>query len=325
MRAVVNTGDGIGVIDAGEQGEDELRGVRLSVISAGICGTDVSFAAAGISGFIYGHEFAGIDDNGTAYFVEPTIYGGQCAECRSGNTQRCTEPGHGTLGVFRNGGMADSVVVPDYTLLALPPQLDVRDACLIEPGSVAWHGVRRAQVKPHERFLVVGGGTIGLLAAAAAQHTGHDADVDARYDHQAEAAERLGFGRPGGSYDVVLDAAGTESSLARSATAVRPGGRIVSLGVYTETMPVPGVVSLTEELSYINSIAYGRHGSVREVGEVASMLAAKPHIAKTLITHRYPIDDAREAFRVAADRKAGAIKVVIEPAARSPIGTTLSH
>jgi 2-desacetyl-2-hydroxyethyl bacteriochlorophyllide A dehydrogenase len=316
VRAVMNTNDGIQVIDADEPGEAGLREVRLSVISAGICGTDVSFAAAGIAGFIYGHEFAGMDDDGTAYFVEPTIYGGKCEECQSGNTQRCTEPGHGTLGLFRNGGMADSVVVPDYALLALPPQLDVKDACLIEPGSVAWHGVRRAQVKPDERFLVVGGGTIGLLAAAAAQHTGHDVDVDARYGHQVEAAERLGFSRPSGAYDVVLDAAGTESSLIRSATALRPGGRIVSLGVYTETMPVPGVMSLTKELSYINSMAYGRHGEAREVEEVASMLADNPQIAKTVITHRYPIDDAREAFRVAADRSAGAIKVVIEPAAR---------
>lgn len=46
------------------------------------------------------------------------------------------------------------------------------------------------------------------------------------------------------------------------------------------------------------------------------MLAEKPQIAHTTITRRYPIDDAREAFRVAADRKAGAIKVVIEPTAR---------
>ncbi len=80
------------------------------------------------------------------------------------------------------------------------------------------------------------------------------------------------------------------------------------------TMPVPGsAVSQVKELTYINSIAYGRPDGVHEVGEVASMLAERPDIARALITHRYPIEDAREAFRVAADRKAGAIKVVIEP------------
>lgn len=310
MRAVMNTDDGIRVADTDEPGG---AGIRLSVVSAGICGTDVGFAAAGITGFIYGHEFAGVADDGTGYFVEPTIYGGKCAECRSGNTQRCTEPGHGNLGIFRNGGLAETVVVPEYTLLALPAHLELRDACLIEPGSVAWHGVRRADVQPGERLLVVGGGSIGLLAAVAAQHQGLEVDIAAQYDHQRAAAERLGFGRPDGAYDVVLDAAGSESSLARAAEDARPGARIVSLGVYTDTMPIPGVVSLTKELTWINSIAYGRHDGIREVGEVASMLASNPDIARTIITHRFPIGDAREAFRVAAERKAGSIKVVIEP------------
>jgi threonine dehydrogenase-like Zn-dependent dehydrogenase len=310
MRAVTNTDNGIRVVDVGDPGG---TGVRLSVVSAGICGTDVTFAGVGISGFIYGHEFAGVDPDGKAYFVEPTIYGGKCGECQGGNPQRCTEPGHGNLGVYRNGGMAETIVVPQYTLLALPAELDVRDACLIEPASVAWHAVRRSRVRPGERFLVVGGGSVGLLAAAAAQYQGLDVDVAARHGHQIAAAERLGFGRPDGAYDVVLDAAGSDSSLARSAEAARPGGRIVSLGVHMTTMPIPGVLSLTKELSYVNSIAYGRHDGVREVEEVASMLAKKPEIARTVITHRYPIEDAQEAFRVAAGRQAGAIKVVIEP------------
>jgi len=310
MRAVNNTSDGIRVVDAEEPGG---TGVRLSVAAAGICGTDVNFAAAGMTGFIYGHEFAGVDDNGTAYFVEPIIYGGECEECRSGNTQRCTEPGHGSLGLFIDGGMAEAVRVPEYTLLPLPAQLDVKDASLIEPGTVAWHGVRRARVQSGERFLVVGGGSIGLLAAAGAQYQGLDVDVETRHEHQRAAAERLGFGRPVGAYDVVLDTAGTESSLARSAEAARPGGRVVSLGVFTTTMPVPGVLSLTKELSYVNSIAYGRHDGAREVEEVASMLAKRPEIAQTVITHRYPIEDAAQAFRVAAARNAGSIKVVIEP------------
>lgn len=310
MRAVMNTDDGIRVVDADEPGG---AGVRLSVAAAGICGTDVSLVAAGVTGFIYGHEFAGVDDEGTGYFVEPTIYGGECGECRSGNPQRCAEPGHGYLGIFSDGGMAEVVVVPEYTLLPLPAQLDVRDACLIEPGSVAWHGVRLARVRPGERFLVVGGGSVGLLAGAAAQRQGLAADVETRHEHQRAAAGRLGLGWPDGAYDVVLDAAGTESSLARSAEAARPGGRIVSLGVYMTTMPVPGLASLTKELTYINSIAYGRHDGVREVEEAASMLASRPEIAQAIITHRYQIEDAAEAFRVAAARNAGAIKVVIEP------------
>ncbi|MFF3249268.1 zinc-binding dehydrogenase [Streptomyces sp. NPDC002870] len=310
MRAVMNTNNGIRAIDTDEP---DGTGVRLSVASAGICGTDVNFAATGVTGFIYGHEFAGVADDGQAYFVEPTIYGGKCEECRNGNPQRCTEPGHGNLGIYSNGGMAETVVVPEYTLLALPAQLDVKTACLVEPGAVAWHAVRRAQVQPGERVLVVGGGSIGLLAAAAAQHRGFDVDVDTRHGHQLAAAERLGFDQPSGAYDVVIDSAGSESSLVRSADAARPGGRIVSLGVYQNMMPIPGTLSLIKELSYVSSIAYGQHDGVREVEEVAFMLAEKPEIAQTIITHRYRLKDAQEAFRVAADRRSGAIKVVIEP------------
>jgi threonine dehydrogenase-like Zn-dependent dehydrogenase len=83
--------------------------------------------------------------------------------------------------------------------------------------------------------------------------------------------------------------------------------------VYLTTTPVPGVVSLSKELSYADSIGYGRHDGLREVEEVASMLAEEPEIAQTILTHRYPLEDAAEAFRVAAARDAGAIKVVIEP------------
>jgi threonine dehydrogenase-like Zn-dependent dehydrogenase len=314
MRAVINTADGIRTAEIDDPGEPGGQEVRLDVAAAGICGTDALLAGAGLGGFVYGHEFAGVDEAGRAWFVEPAIYGGQCAQCRSGNTQRCTEDGHGHLGVFRDGGMAEAVVVPEYTLLALPAGLDVKDACLVEPGAVAWHALTRAQVRPGERLLVVGGGTIGLLAAAAARHRGLEADLEARHPHQLAAAELVGAGRPSGAYDVVIDAAGSASSLARAAEAAVPGGRIVPLGVYLETMPVPGsAVSQVKELTYVNSIAYGRHNGVREVEQVASMLAAEPEIAKSLITHRFGIEDAREAFRVAADRQAGAIKVVIEP------------
>ncbi|WP_189908427.1 zinc-binding dehydrogenase, partial [Streptomyces spiralis] len=166
---------------------------------------------------------------------------------------------------------------------------------------------------PGERLLVLGSGPIGLLAAAAAQAAGHDVDVAARHPHQQRAAEELNCGEPDGEYDVVIDAAGSESSLRSAAAAARRGGRVVSTGVYQGNAPIPGILSLTKELTFVHSIAYGRHAGVREVAEVARMLATRPEIPAALITHRFPIDAAAEAFRVAADRTSGAIKVVIEP------------
>ncbi|WP_219539530.1 zinc-dependent alcohol dehydrogenase [Nonomuraea guangzhouensis] len=288
-------------------------GVRLHIAAAGICGTDVSLAAMGLRDFTYGHEMAGTTPDGRAWAVEPLLYCGGCAECASGNVQRCDAEGHGVLGIFRDGGMASEIVVPDSTLLPLPGGLPVEDACLVEPGSVAWHGVRRAGLVAGERVAVVGGGSIGLLAAAAARRMGFEVDIEARYEHQARAAGKLGAGRPHGPYDVVIDAAGGPTALARCAELARPGGRVVVVSVYFETASFPGPMSLVKELTYVNAMAYDHREGRREFADVAAMLADQPEIAETVITHRFPLAAASEAFRVAADRSAGAIKVVLHP------------
>jgi len=159
----------------------------------------------------------------------------------------------------------------------------------------------------------VGRGAIGLLAVAAARHLGIHVDLDARYPHQRAAGERLGAGSPVGDYDVVIDAAGTESGLARCGELARPGGRVILLGVYFGLTPVPGVVTLVKELSWIGAITYGRRDGEREVDRVAAMLAASPDIAETLITHRFSLEEAVDAFRAAANRQSGVIKVAIHP------------
>jgi threonine dehydrogenase-like Zn-dependent dehydrogenase len=68
-----------------------------------------------------------------------------------------------------------------------------------------------------------------------------------------------------------------------------------------------------KEITLFPSSMYGHHHGAREFSEAIDVLAARPDLAATLITHRFSLDDAAEAFRVAGDRAAGAIKVVIHP------------
>jgi threonine dehydrogenase-like Zn-dependent dehydrogenase len=285
--------------------------VVLDVVTSSICGTDFGLVAMGSEGYTLGHEFAGTVD-GIVYAVEPSIYCGVCEQCRAGHTQRCSGE-HGNLGVFSDGGLADRVRVPTYALTALPPGLPVSDASLVEPLTVSWHGVRRAAIEPGERVVVVGGGSIGLLAVAAIRSLGHDVALEARHAHQHEAGRRLGATAPSGEYDVVIECAGSESGVARCAELAAPGGRVILLGVYHSLVPVPGIPTIVKELSWTAAMAYERHGDVREFDETAALLAGNPEIAATLITHRFPLDDAAEAFRVAEDRASGAIKVVLQP------------
>jgi threonine dehydrogenase-like Zn-dependent dehydrogenase len=285
--------------------------VIIDVVSSSICGTDFGLVAMGSEGYTLGHEFAGTVD-GVLYAVEPSVFCGACAECRAGHTQRCTGE-HANLGVFSDGGLAEHARVPTYSLTALPDGLPLADACLVEPAAVSWHGVRRARIQPGERVVVVGAGSIGLLVVAAARAMGHEIALEARYPHQHEAGRRLGATAASGEYDVVIEAAGTESGLVRCAELARPGGRVVLLGVYHALVPVPGIPTIVKELSWSAAMAYERHDGVREFDETAAMLAADPDIAATLITHRFPLDDAAAAFRTAEDRASGAIKVALAP------------
>jgi threonine dehydrogenase-like Zn-dependent dehydrogenase len=68
-----------------------------------------------------------------------------------------------------------------------------------------------------------------------------------------------------------------------------------------------------KEAKVIPSLGYCAHESGREMEDAARMLADQPEIPRTVITHRFPIEEATEAFRVAGDRSSGAIRVVIEP------------
>jgi threonine dehydrogenase-like Zn-dependent dehydrogenase len=191
----------------------------------------------------------------------------------------------------------------------------VADAPIVEPATVSWHALRLAETGSGKRVAVVGAGALGLLAVAGARRMGADeVSLEARHQHQREVGERLGalVGCDGG-YDVVVEAAGTSESLARSIELAAPGGTVVVLGVHLGTVEIDWMPLFHREARVIPSLGYCRHEGGREMEEAAAMLADDPEIARSLITHRFPIEDAAEAFRVAGDKTSGAIRVVIEP------------
>jgi 2-desacetyl-2-hydroxyethyl bacteriochlorophyllide A dehydrogenase len=217
------------------------------------------------------------------------------------------------LGIMQDGGMVEQFRVPSNKLVELPMGLDVESASLVEPASVAWHGVRIGGTSPETGVAVVGAGSIGQLASVAAQAQGAgEVALEARHAHQHAIRERLGVGEPSGLYDIVVEAAGSASSIQRCVELARPGGTIVVLGVVSGPLQVPFGSLLTKEITLTASLGYCGHPGQREMRLAADMLASRPEIAASLITHRFPLDEAAEAFRVAADRKSGAVKVVVD-------------
>ena len=311
VRAVRPSGEGVAVVDVPEP--DAGGGSLVNVRSASICGSDLHMLELQFFSGTFGHEFAGVLDDGTPVAIEPSVPCGTCDQCLSGASHLCRTGAERFPGVAVDGGMAERIRVPAASLVPLPAGLTVANACLVEPLAVATHGLRVAGVSGDEAIAVVGAGGIGLFAAAAAVAAGSDVAVEARHDMQRAAAERLGASvTPDGEYDIVIEAAGTESALARAVELCRPGGVVLFLSTHWVPITLPGIPSAMKELRYQWSYTYGTHGGGRDVDAAAMLLARNPEIAATLVTHRFPLEDAPEAFRVAGDRAHGAIKVVID-------------
>jgi len=317
MQAVRCVGGAPVVVDVPRPDGD---GVRVRVGSAGICGSDLHLLSFGLP-TVMGHEIAGTLLDGTAVAIEPIDPCGTCDACAAGESQRCVRGPGMIMGVGRDGGMAEECIVPSSSLARLPAGVAVRDACLVEPLAVAVHGVRRGRVAPGERAVVIGGGTIGLAAAVAAQAVGGRVDQVARHDHQRAAAERLGATAPDdgdgdgdGDYDVAIEAAGSPDALADAIARCRPGGRVILLGSYWDgPVALDAMAVCNREIDLVPATMYGRVGPSRDVDVAVALLARRPEVAGALITHRFPLDAVAEAFVAARDRAAGAIKVVLEP------------
>jgi 2-desacetyl-2-hydroxyethyl bacteriochlorophyllide A dehydrogenase len=311
MKAVQSRDGGVALIEVDEPpGTGELLDMRAT----SICASDLMYIRLGSTN-VLGHELAGTKSDGTPVVVE-AIYGCmECDQCLRGTYNLCPTHGQRALGIGADGGMAEQFRAPAERLVPIPPGLDLRDAAIVEPTTVSWHALRLAGVGPGKTVAVVGAGALGLLAVAGALRMGgQDVALEARHPHQIEAGERLGaHAGTSGGYDVVVEAAGSMESLARCGQLVAPGGTIVVLGVHLGPVQLDWMPLFHHEARLIPSLGYCAHDGVREMEEAAAMLAEDPVIAQTVITHRFPIEDATEAFRVASDRSGGAIRVVIEP------------
>lgn len=286
-------------------------GVLVKVASASICGSDIHMIQQGwVEGAILGHEFAGTTPDGTAVAVEPFFGCGGCSLCDGGYNALCAQSTF--IGGTLAGGMAEYVEVPESTLVPLPSGLSPSIASLVEPLAVGFHGLNQARVSPSDRVLVVGAGAIGLATVAALNSRGIACDIAARYPEQQAVAQTLGANpEPGEGYDIAIDAVGNSSSVADCVERVKPRGRISMVGCFWNPTEIP-MTFCTKEQEMIASFTYKCRRPGRTFEEAVSALANNPAIADALVSHRYPLDAAGEAFATAGNRASGVIKVVFD-------------
>lgn len=246
--------------------------VLVAPAYVGLCGTDLHI----VDGLhprarfplILGHEVVGViasgPGTGSPVVVDPTISCGTCSACLLGLSHVCEHLR--LLGIDRDGGLAERLVVDEAKLHAVPPGLDLEAAALAEPLAVAVHAVRRSGLDAASRVVVCGGGPIGLLTAVVARAAGaacvlaepvasrrqraEQLDVDVVAD-AAQAPDRLG-GKP----DVAFDAAAVDPVALALPRLVRPGGVVVVEGVYSAPAPVDLQQVTFAELSLVGTRVY---------------------------------------------------------------------
>lgn len=318
----------------------EAGGVLLRVRACGICGSDLH----GLRGawpprpYPVGHEIAGEvvaagPGSGVAVgdhvAVEPTIGCGRCRYCESGNYNHCLALRF--VGGSLPGGYAEYVGVPlAQNVHRLPKGLPWDVAAMTEPLAVGVHALRLSEISYGMSVAVVGGGTIGLLALAAARAMGATKTAMlAKYPHQAEHARRLGAGlvalteepdatqrlaaELGGGADVVVEAVGARSNAPQqSLELVRKMGTVVLTGVFTGPVQLDAGKIVGKEARVLGSNCYGASIAQRRDFQITvDLLASGAVDAGAVITHRYPLAEAPAAFATSLDKRSGVVKAVL--------------
>jgi 2-desacetyl-2-hydroxyethyl bacteriochlorophyllide A dehydrogenase len=296
--------------------------VLVRVSGCGICGSDLSCYKTGVfSGSVLGHEFAGWIESAAAGFeagepvvVDPKMPCGVCADCRAGAGYRCAEGLARGMGGLRNGAYAEFVVAPASSAYRLPSGLAVEDACLVEPLSVAIHGIGKAEM-PVEEAIVVGLGPIGLLAVAALRAAGCETvtgidPVEIRRSLATSLGATAVVSRVEDAptdVPLVLECSGRAEVLQSATNLLASGGRAVLLGVPMSEATIVPMVWVTREQSVVGAIS----SSVEDFREAISLLAARPEIA-AIITRRVSLDELPAAFDELVHQPAEG-KVVVDP------------
>ena len=311
--------------------------VRLAITATGICGTDLNllYAAPGSAkGVQPGHEVAGIIDAtgdgvqiavGTPVALEPVIGCATCRFCKRGLPNLCANLR--LCGFTRPGGLASHMLVPEDAVYPVSKSLTSGITALTEPMAVCVRAMTLARLTAGERVAILGAGSIGLLSIVAARAAGAAEILSiARHPHQQALARSLGADHVFPSVAALQDAVGPQhidvvvetvggrgDTLRESAALARSGGRIVLVGVFDRDTAFPGMLFFQKELSLHASNCYGRECHRTNFAVAVEHVERWGNALEPLITHRYALDQAAEAFVTASDKSKQSIKVQVHP------------
>jgi len=314
--------------------------VLLRVRACGICGSDVH-GYLGKTGrrtppMTMGHEFsAEVVENGAGagkflpgdlVAVQPTLFCGECENCRSGFTNCCVNKEF--FGVLsKDGAFAEYVVSPEKLLYRLPEGVTPYIGAMTEPYSVAYGAVKKAGQLAGKNVLLLGSGMIGLciLQLVKAQNPaliivsdlsrerldtalalGADKAVNPR---ECDALSRICELTDGRMIDVSIEAVGVEDTANLSIKALKLGGTAVWVGNLQSDMTINMQDIVVSARQVIGSYTFTHE----EFGEVVNLFGSGAFDAERLISKVVSLDEAHAAFIELNEHPDGLIKIIVDP------------
>jgi L-iditol 2-dehydrogenase len=317
--------------------------VLIQVKACGICGSDVhgydGSTGRRIPPIIMGHEAAGIVIRvgpevstvgvGDRVTFDSTVSCGTCSFCRTGDVNLCDS--RQVLGVScgdyrRNGAFAEYVAVPAHIVYALPVAFPFEKAALIEAVSIAVHAAKITEIRPGSSAAVIGAGMIGVLAVQAFRQYGCEKvfAVDLE-QNKLDVARRLGADETfiatdpelmhklnqsagGQGIDIVVDAVGTQSSIATAINVVRRGGTVTLIGNLAPKVEIPLQSVVTRQLRLLGSCA-----SAGEYRQCIELVANGSINVDPLVSAVVPLSEGPGWFDRLYNREPGLMKVILQP------------
>jgi 2-desacetyl-2-hydroxyethyl bacteriochlorophyllide A dehydrogenase len=310
MKALVVQSPGhVGLVDVATPivGANELL---VQPVACGMCGTDLEIIDGTIDldyvryPLTLGHEWVGrlIGADGHPedglVVVEGIIPCGHCDECLIGATNRCRT--YDEIGFTRPGAIADLITVPEALVHHLDPSVSMLDAALVEPMSVVWRALSRAAIRPGADCLVIGDGTVGLLAAHLLTRFAPASITvlglrEGQHDLALEAgADEFTTQPPQKKFDVIIEAAGHISAVATALKSVARGGSITLLGLpaHGSEVPIAPDDFVNNDITLQGSFSYTRQAWA----DVVTLLNTGELTPSFLVSHSFVIGDYEEAL-----------------------------
>jgi 2-desacetyl-2-hydroxyethyl bacteriochlorophyllide A dehydrogenase len=309
-------------------GSDE---VVVAPAFCGVCGTDLELLRGDVDpAFVrypltIGHEWSGTVEAvgadvtrvapGDQVVAEGIVPCGRCASCLRGATNTCEV--YDELGFTREGGAGDQVVVPARLVHRLADGVSLVDAALVEPAAVVLCALEKARPAAGARVVVVGDGTIALLAAhLIGLWSPHEVLVVGRRPEQEELALRAGASRfstddaDAAAADFAIEAAGATEAVLTAIRAVRRGGTVALIGLPPTgtVLELPADLLVNNDLTIVASFGYTSASWAR----VVELLNAGRIAPGRIVTHRFPLDRHEEAFAELAAPSGRRGKVLLE-------------